>query len=100
MSGNLPSLEKINRASEMLKAIAHPVRLSIVELIVDNEKLCVTDIHEKIGIEQAVASQHLKILKQKQVLEFQREGKQIFYSLKYVALKDLVKCLHKCQDCD
>lgn len=100
MSNNLPSVEKIQSASEMLKAIAHPIRLTIVELIVENGRLCVTDIHEKVGIEQAVASQHLKILKDKNVLEFDRDGKQCFYYLKFQALKKLVKCLHECQDCE
>ena len=68
-------LEKLEAASEMLKAIAHPVRISIVAMLTDDKKLSVTEIYEALNIEQAVASHHLSILKNKAVLSSEKVGK-------------------------
>ena len=61
------NLEKINTATSLLKGVAHPIRLAIMEVLKIEEKMCVTDIYNQVGVEQAVASQHLKILKDKRV---------------------------------
>tara|TARA_Y100000813_G_C23877233_1_gene218587 strand:+ start:157 stop:402 length:246 start_codon:yes stop_codon:yes gene_type:complete len=81
----------------MLKAIAHPIRLSILDLLESGQKLCVTQIHETLGIEQAVASQHLKILKEKGVLDSEKEGKHCFYYLKQKALGRIIECVQNCE---
>ncbi len=60
-------LQKLESASEMLKAIAHPIRIAIVGMLDNDTKLTVTEIYETLGIEQAVASHHLSILKNKGV---------------------------------
>ena len=54
-------LTKLIQASEMLKAIAHPIRLAIVQLLENDKRMSVTAIHETLNIEQAVASHHLNI---------------------------------------
>ncbi|MCI4668036.1 MAG: metalloregulator ArsR/SmtB family transcription factor [Bacteroidia bacterium] len=72
----------LQSSSEVLRAIAHPIRIAIVDLLHTEGKLSVTDIHESLHIEQAIASHHLRILKDKQVLSSKREGKNTFYSLK------------------
>ena len=90
-------LQKLDAASEMLKAIAHPVRISIVAILDNNQKLNVTEIHEKLNIEQAVASHHLSILKNKDVLLSERSGKNCYYSLKHQRLSQIIECIDKCQ---
>ncbi|MFA6798977.1 MAG: metalloregulator ArsR/SmtB family transcription factor, partial [Bacteroidales bacterium] len=60
--------EQLDRAASMLKAIAHPVRISILNLLEDEGKLTVTEIHSRLKIEQSTASHHLGILKDKDVL--------------------------------
>ncbi|MDR9399281.1 MAG: metalloregulator ArsR/SmtB family transcription factor [Salibacter sp.] len=91
--------EKIDKAVHMLKAIAHPLRLQIVELLTGNDELCVSDIHRQIGVEQAVASQQLKILKQNGVLNCERKGKHSFYHLAHPQIKDLISCIESCHSC-
>ncbi|KAB1063229.1 ArsR/SmtB family transcription factor [Salibacter halophilus] len=91
--------EKIDKAVYMLKAIAHPLRLQIVELLTGNEELCVSDIHQQMGVEQAVASQQLKILKQNGVLTCKRKGKHSFYQLAHPQIKDLISCIESCHSC-
>ncbi len=92
------ALNKLESASEMLKAIAHPTRIAIVGMLNDNKKLSVTEIHETLKIEQAVASHHLSILKNKGVLLSERSGKNCYYSLKHQRLSQIVECIDKCQE--
>lgn len=75
---DLPFLEE---ATETMRAIAHPIRLVIIDMLHRNQAMTVTEIHESLGIEQAVASHHLRILKDKDVLTVRRDGKNSFYAL-------------------
>lgn len=91
------TLEKLETAAEMLKAIAHPIRITIVGMLDNKKKLNVTQIHKALKIEQAVASHHLSILKNKGVLLSERSGKNSYYSLKHQRLSQIVACIDKCQ---
>ena len=88
--------ENLEKAAGMLKAIAHPTRISILGCLEDGQKLTVTQIHEQLGIEQATASHHLGILKDKGVLNSKRDGKNIYYFLKHETLKTLLNCVSGC----
>lgn len=96
----LINLDKIKSATDLLKGVAHPIRLSIMELLTLEPKMCVTDIYNKIGVEQAVASQHLKILKDKGILSSEKEGKKSFYSIKNEKFKQLLAYIEECNECD
>ena len=87
---------QLEQAANMLKAIAHPMRISILSFLEDGKKLTVTQIHEKLKIEQSTTSHHLGILKDKGVLSSQREGKNTFYFLKHQNLSNIVDCVSKC----
>lgn len=65
-----------------MRAIAHPIRIAIIDLLREEKKLTVTEIYEELDIEQAVASHHLRILKDRDVLMAQRDGKNTYYFLK------------------
>lgn len=67
---------------ELLKALAHPRRLEVIQLLRDQE-LTVTDIYEMLDLPQANISQHLMILRDAGVVTTRREGKQIIYSLSH-----------------
>lgn len=88
--------EQLERAANMLKAIAHPVRIAILNLLEDGQKLTVTEIHEKLDIEQSTTSHHLGILKDKDILSSKRNGKNTFYFLKHDQLSKVVDCISKC----
>ncbi|PJA09742.1 MAG: transcriptional regulator [Flavobacteriales bacterium CG_4_10_14_0_2_um_filter_32_8] len=90
-------LNKLESASEMLKAIAHPIRIAIVNLLDGNKKMSVTEIFQLLNIEQAVASHHLSILKNKGVLLSERKGKNCNYYLKHQRLSQIIACVDKCQ---
>ena len=90
------SFESLERASSMLRAIAHPIRISIVGCLEDGNKKTVTEIHKQLGIEQSTASHHLGILKDKGVLASSREGKNTWYFLKHESLKTVLNCISDC----
>ncbi|MCK5080203.1 MAG: winged helix-turn-helix transcriptional regulator [Bacteroidales bacterium] len=89
-------VNKLEMAASKLRAIAHPMRIAIIELLNDKPKMSVTEIYTKLNIEQASASHHLNILKNKGVLVSKRDGKKIFYSLKSKSLKEIVDCINRC----
>lgn len=89
-------VQKLEQAASKLRAMAHPMRIAMIELLTENEKLTVTEIYEHLGIEQASASHHLNILKSKGLLESKRNGKMIYYSLKTHALSNVVDCINQC----
>jgi DNA-binding transcriptional ArsR family regulator len=89
-------LEKLEMAASKLRAMAHPMRIAIIDLLTSNKKLTVTEIYERLNIEQASASHHLNILKNKGVLESRRDGKMIYYSLKAQVLTQIIDCINQC----
>lgn len=90
------TIEQLEEAANMLKAIAHPMRIAILNFLEDGKKLTVTEIHELLKIEQSTTSHHLGILKDKGVLSSKREGKNTYYYLKHAKLSDIVNCVSKC----
>lgn len=71
----------LEKATETMRAMAHPIRIVIIELLFEATQLSVKEIHTKIDIEQAVASHHLRIMKSSNIVAVTREGKNSFYSL-------------------
>jgi DNA-binding transcriptional ArsR family regulator len=88
--------ESLEKAAGMLKAIAHPLRITIVGCLEDGQKKTVTEIHKQLGIEQSTASHHLGILKDKGVLGSRREGKNTWYFIKHDNLKTILDCVSNC----
>ncbi len=88
--------EMLDRAAGMLKAIAHPMRIAILNHLEEGKKLTVTEIHKLLNIEQSTTSHHLGILKDKGVLSSERQGKNTYYFLKHNSLRNIVDCLSKC----
>ncbi len=76
-----------------------PMRIAILKHLEDNKKLSVTQIHELLGIEQSTTSHHLGILKDKGVLCSKREGKNIYYYLRFQILSKIVDSLAHCTEC-
>lgn len=93
---NTLDIQKLEIAASKLRAMAHPMRIAIIELLTDNKKLTVTEIYEYLNIEQASASHHLNILKNKGLLDSKRDGKMILYSLKTNVLANVIDCINQC----
>jgi DNA-binding transcriptional ArsR family regulator len=83
--------------AEILKAVAHPVRLQIVELL-EAKEMCVGDIVMALGGKQAITSQQLNMMKDKGVLNCRRNGTNVYYRIEN---KNVIRLLHCIYDhCD
>jgi ArsR family transcriptional regulator, virulence genes transcriptional regulator len=71
----------LRKAVLVLRAVNHKLRQRIIDLLEENETMTVTDIYIKLRLEQSVASQHLAILRRAGVVNTERQGKFIYYSL-------------------
>lgn len=75
----MQSLLRVYKAS-IFQALGHPTRIAIVETLREGE-LSAGEIQERLGLEQANLSQHLAILRSRQILTNRKERNQVFYSL-------------------
>lgn len=75
--------EKLRVSSELMRALAHPLRLRILAFIDQHGTINVNRIYNTLKIEQSITSQHLRILRNAGVLQAEREGKFIRYSIDY-----------------
>ena len=88
-------LESMRRfKAGVFQALAHPTRIAIIEQLSVGE-MSVGRLCEKIGIEQANASQHLAVLRNKHLVETRKEGNQIVYRLRDPALTTILEALRK-----
>ena len=80
------------KGSELLKAIAHPVRMEmIVRLKADGCN--VSEIQKNLGLPQSTISQHLRILKNAGVLSSRREGTRVCYTVERKEVLEIIKML-------
>ena len=86
-------IERVEKIAFVLKTIAHPMRVGIIDLLSQNERMSVNEITAYLGLEQSLTSHHLANMKMKGILGSKRDGKQIFYFLKLKDVTELVKIL-------
>jgi DNA-binding transcriptional ArsR family regulator len=89
-------INRLEEAASKLRAIAHPMRIAIIGMLEDKAQMNVTEIYMALNIEQASASHHLNILKNKGVLASKRDGKNTFYFLKHSTISQIMDCLDRC----
>ncbi|QQE11033.1 helix-turn-helix transcriptional regulator [Planctomycetota bacterium] len=78
--------------AKVLKALAHPTRLWMVEQLVAGEK-CVCEFVEVIDADFSTISKHLSVLKQVGIVNDDKRGKQVFYKLKTPCVMKFVNCV-------
>lgn len=75
--------EHLELSSEILRAIAHPLRMRILGFIDEHGATNVNRIYNTLKLEQSITSQHLRILRMAGLVDTEREGKYIHYSICY-----------------
>lgn len=88
--------DKLARVSEVLKAIAHPIRLNVLEELQEHQRLSVSELMEKTGIAQSLLSNHLIRMKDKGILKSTRDKQKIFYELVDEHILQIFSCLENC----
>ena len=79
--------------AEVLKAVAHPVRLQIIELL-EKKEMCVGEIVDAVGGKQAITSQQLNMMKDKGVLSCRRDGAKVYYRIENKNVIKLLYCIY------
>jgi len=86
----------LEKAAYILKTIAHPVRLAIIDELRNNNQFAVSDICKALKIEQSIVSHHLIHMKLRGLLKSAKSGQQVFYSLKEPNLTEVIQCVNNC----
>jgi DNA-binding transcriptional ArsR family regulator len=90
---------KLEKAAVILKTVAHPTRLAVIDLLGSHERLGVNEMCEILDCEQSLLSHHLITMKQRGILQCAKEGQNVYYSLKEKDVLRLIECIENC-DCN
>jgi DNA-binding transcriptional ArsR family regulator len=90
------NIDRAQHVSEMLKALAHPIRLRIIALLCQGREH-VTGLSEQLEVPQAIISQQLRILRMKGLVLVERSGGFAYYQLGEPELENLVHCMEGCR---
>jgi DNA-binding transcriptional ArsR family regulator len=89
---NSEILKKYKKRSEIMKALAHPTRLFIIDFLSDGEK-CVCKIVEQVGVDISTISKHLLVMKNAGLVEDEKRGLNVFYKITCPCIVNLFNCL-------
>ncbi len=76
----------------MLKAVAHPLRLRIIELLEGGE-MCVSELVDALGTKPAITSQQLGLMRDRGVLMSRRDGNRVYYRVSNPKVLQVIQCI-------
>lgn len=82
----------IAKAAHCLKAMSHPLRLKIL-CVLGNDSICVQEIVDQVGTSQSNISQHLAILKEKNILGSKKQANRVYYFIDDARMLLLIKMM-------
>lgn len=88
--------KKLEEDAILLKGVSHPLRIRIVELLIQLKELSVKDICYHLKSEQSLTSHHLNTMKGLGLLQSRKEQQKQMYSLKSEKLTPIIDCIDKC----
>lgn len=89
---NLIPLERLTHAAECLKTLAHPVRLRMVQMLLQ-DRYTVGQLAEACEVQSHVASEHLRLMQHCNLLDRERKGREMYYSIAEPHLKNIMECI-------
>jgi len=87
--------DEIEKSAEILKALANPARLRLVNILVDGERT-VSQLCEISGLKQSMVSQQLKNLRLNDIVDRRKEVSRVYYRLKEKNVVTMLNCLGRC----
>ena len=84
--------QRYRARAEVVKAMAHPSRLMILDALESRER-CVCELTEMVGADQSTVSKHLALLKHAGLVEDRKEGVLVYYRLKVCCLREFFRCI-------
>jgi len=92
MAGTLMKTDAYKQNANVIKALAHPSRLAMVEALADGE-LCVCELQELVGSDMSTVSKHLTILKHAGIVSDRKQGLWVYYSLRTPCVAGFLGCI-------
>ncbi|MCR4415138.1 MAG: metalloregulator ArsR/SmtB family transcription factor [Thermoguttaceae bacterium] len=91
---------KYEARAKIIKAMAHPTRLFLVDELARSGPRCVCELTEMVGADISTVSRHLAILKGVGIVEDQRRGAQVYYRLRVQCVLDFFNCVESVLKCN
>lgn len=91
---------KYEARAAIMKAMAHPTRLFIVDELAQNGERCVCELTEMVGVDMSTVSRHLAILKNAGIVGDDKRGAQVYYSLRVKCVLDFFECVESVMKCN
>jgi len=86
--------------AEITKALAHATRLEIIDILVEKGDKCVCELTDILGVSQSTVSKHLAVLKKAGLVDAEKEGLNVTYSLRTPCVTSFFNCLDKILQAD
>ncbi len=86
--------------AKILKALAHPTRLFIVDQLARSDEKCVCELTEMIGADMSTVSKHLTVLKEAGIVQDDKRGAQVFYQLQVKCVMNFFDCVESVMQCN
>ncbi len=83
----------LSQAAECLKALAHPSRLQIVQMLMTGERFSVNELAEACKLTQPTTSDHLRLMQRCGFLTSRRDGRTVYYEILEQHLHDIMTCI-------
>ena len=90
--------ELLERAATVLRLLAHPHRLKLVEFLEGRDEAPVYEIMEHLGLPQAVTSQHLNQMKRVGLVRSSRRGREVWYGIADPRCLRILNCIRRKED--
>ena len=84
---------KYEARARIIKAMAHPTRLFIVDELARNGERCVCELTEMVGVDMSTVSRHLAMLKNAGIVEVEKRGAQVYYNLRLRCVLSFFECV-------
>jgi len=94
------SQAKYEARARIIKAMAHPTRLFIVDELARAGEKCVCELTEMIGADMSTVSKHLALLKGAGIVEDEKRGSMVFYQLRVKCILDFFECVESVLQCN
>jgi len=85
-------------AARVLKAVAHPVRVKIIDCLSREKRLSVNELKERLGTTQSMTSQHLAQLRNNGILGSEKEANICYYYISNKSVLKLLDCINRCSN--
>ena len=92
--------EKLDDSTQILRALAHPLRMKILHFIDQHDTINVNKIYNTLKLEQSITSQHLKVLRMSGLVIDEKDGKYMHYSLDYKKIGQAIQAIRNFLDED